>query len=691
MTSDFDPSELQLDLEGLIEDAVTRALQVQDPERFLAWLREHVHDYARWPAAGPQRELFDSEESAGESGLRSLAVILGRQLWNAIPLPGNDFRPLPLAEPGRNDPCFCGSGLKYKQCCARFPRMPGLSAQDLWPIVLPHLDAADRERAIARKRIPVETLAAHAMDHLEQGRPRKGQMLLEPLFGEHLAGTNNAYEFAFDSLCNVYDELGYTRKKEKLIQRVLEQAPRSPLRCGAWQRLAAMRMDAQDCEGAWDAFRQAQRDDPGALALGILEIQLLLAEGRAAEAQERARMWLRKAHREGADESGAADFFAAVAQDPHTAMVELGVEMAEGAGAGLRELIEAMLDRPLPRYRVVSLDEGTGLAEEETGPLLARLRDMGVPERELQELAAGLAIELESLGGFATGEGAPKAGQALDCRGLEAPPEVEDLEEGWHDVFPLDKPFSVEDLPLASRDPWAPESEGEWMGWLRDNPGALDSLDVLDDLATALAMHPQARIAGWDQRMLEPVLTRACGILEQAVASEPGVRLEWHWEENRPALRSLERRMGVNLRHGAEDRALALAERLLELNPGDNHGVRALVMNARLRAGKDGRALELAERYDEDIHAEVLYGRALALFRQGREEEGREWLCTAIDELPKVAGALLAKSLKKPKIDPSSVAIGGDDQAWLYREEMLDVWTDSPGALAWLRRVRKLC
>lgn len=41
-------------------------------------------------------------------------------------LPGEDEEPLPPpvepirksdAEPGRNDPCPCGSGKKFKQCC----------------------------------------------------------------------------------------------------------------------------------------------------------------------------------------------------------------------------------------------------------------------------------------------------------------------------------------------------------------------------------------------------------------------------------------------------------------------------------------------------------------------------------------------------------------------------------------------
>lgn len=43
-------------------------------------------------------------------------------------LPGEDDDPLPppvepikkgSAEPGRNEPCPCGSGKKYKQCCLK--------------------------------------------------------------------------------------------------------------------------------------------------------------------------------------------------------------------------------------------------------------------------------------------------------------------------------------------------------------------------------------------------------------------------------------------------------------------------------------------------------------------------------------------------------------------------------------------
>ena len=38
---------------------------------------------------------------------------------------------------------------------------------------------------------------------------------------------------------------------------------------------------------------------------------------------------------------------------------------------------------------------------------------------------------------------------------------------------------------------------------------------------------------------------------------------------------------------------------------------------------------------------------------------------------------------------PDGVKYGGDDQAWYYREEMRDVWLQTPGVLEWLKNAEK--
>ena len=50
--------------------------------------------------------------------LCSIATLMALEIWNATPIPENRFRPRKQARPERNAPCLCGSGKKFKQCCA---------------------------------------------------------------------------------------------------------------------------------------------------------------------------------------------------------------------------------------------------------------------------------------------------------------------------------------------------------------------------------------------------------------------------------------------------------------------------------------------------------------------------------------------------------------------------------------------
>jgi tetratricopeptide (TPR) repeat protein len=183
--------------------------------------------------------------------------------------------------------------------------------------------------------------------------------------------------------------------------------------------------------------------------------------------------------------------------------------------------------------------------------------------------------------------------------------------------------------------------------------------------------------------------TEPVPIIDSALAKSENPQLHWGWTENRPALRSLVRLVYVELDKGNDDAAAAMAQTVLSLNPYDNHGLRTLVINEFLRDGDNERALELARQYPGDLHPELAYGEALALFRLERYGEAQEALDRALDSLPKVPRFLTAERVRKPKFDPIGVRIGGDDQAWLYREEMRDVWDATSDALEWLRKASK--
>ncbi len=113
----------------LLRSAVEEALRLQDAEAFLSWMQSEA------PEAFPV--LFSGLE---ERVARAVARELGRQVWNAMPRPDDGFQPQPLARPLDQDPCPCGSGRPYGDCCVAAPALPGLTPGLLRSLMAEKLD-----------------------------------------------------------------------------------------------------------------------------------------------------------------------------------------------------------------------------------------------------------------------------------------------------------------------------------------------------------------------------------------------------------------------------------------------------------------------------------------------------------------------------------------------------------------------
>ena len=660
----------------LVEAAVERIVKTDDFDGFLAWFSAELYRFcllARTP--------LDASES------KAVAAQLGRSLWGATPAPHNGFRPQPLPKPGRNEPCFCGSGRKYKHCCARLPSGPALDSVELWTIVLDALPRRDCREVVASGRVPVESLIVAAEDSGAEGRFARAIGFLEPIFGDRIAGTGRRYDHALSLLCDLYEDAGRTRKKAELLERITREVPRSALRSGAYQRMATIRMDGGDRAGAWDAFRRAQRDAPGEPAVGLLEVHLLLSENRPERARESARVWRRRLRKVNAEEfEGAIEFLTAVDRDPCAAMAKTLIESIGGAGERLLEALPGIEGRPLPRYEVAAapaVDPG-GDPESE---IARQLRGMGVPEEDIRAMAPELLEQARTL---ERGDGPPdETPDSLFT--LETPERLRVLEADWHAIYSSGKPFSIDDVPRDAEYPWDPDSEDVWMGFLDRHPEAFDCVDVLDDLATAVEIHPISDSRYVREAMQATLVERGTRILRQALeeTGPPGVRrLRWADARNRPGLRCLARAQSLALDRGDLERARAHGELLLALNPHDNHGVRTSLMNIYLRTGQNEAAVALASRFEDDMFAELSYGRVLALVRMGRRDAASEAARRAVNILPEVRRYLMRERARQPRIDPYRIALGGKEQAWIYRDEMRDVWVAEPEAMALIRRTR---
>jgi tetratricopeptide (TPR) repeat protein len=179
----------------------------------------------------------------------------------------------------------------------------------------------------------------------------------------------------------------------------------------------------------------------------------------------------------------------------------------------------------------------------------------------------------------------------------------------------------------------------------------------------------------------------AIGLESLPVAFEMGRdTLSWLIIENRPFLRAYHGLGLEYLERREVETALEIFGNMLAMNPGDNQGARALVVDCNLRLNRPVDVLAVCDRYPDDGMEQVVYGRVLALYQLGRKDEAEEALSQAIESLPLVAGELVKSRHTKPKgLRPGHVTYGGADQAYYYWIEQGQQWKNTPGALEFVR------
>ncbi len=504
----MDMDEEQIDeaqyeeLSNFLRRAVSEALKMEDGEAFQEWMRKEA------PRLLP--DLFS--RLPGDPARRGFTLEFGRSLWNSIPLPGNGFRPRPIPQPERNDPCPCGSGKKYKKCCAEWAEgAPEMDSEGIWMLVAEELPLEQVEAMGASGRVPRSVLGGVATSLLDGGDPERALALVRPLFEkpERLDERDSA---SLNTLLEAYDALDLQEERWQEAER-LAGALRPPLRAVLWENLARAYAVEGEMEEAWNSLERARQDDPESPALGPLEVSLLLAEGKTAEAGERARYWRSRLREDELSEQGF-EFLARVGENPEETQLRFSF------GDEVTEQIHQLEDRlaraepPAGRY---------GIEAAGDDPAEGRLAASG----PLQELEAGFEAAFF-----------PPLADA----------ESEEEDEDW--------------------DPWDEDRAEQWLGFLLEHPQALDSVDVLEDVAHAVAEIVLDRYGFLDRPLLRPLLERGLAIVRQALDAHPGViRLPGELEPNGSALALIVAAAAQAHRLGETDRARELLLWLRTLEP----------------------------------------------------------------------------------------------------------------------------
>ncbi len=605
------PPELHFAVNRFLRHAVAAIVQGDDYPAYVETMRtEHAKivkytgDFMEWPQA----------------------MIFARMLWKSTPQPALHYALAPLPEPERNAPCPCGSGRKYKHCCLPLAGSAPVSGINVLPLLL---QALPRKRwpELAGSRIPIDMVAATAHEFRANHDDQNAIALLEPWFRQD-GDFIGKREMLLDALLDAYGDAGNLRKKERLLERAIKVGD-NVMRSDALQRQASMLTDQRDFAGAWRAFTQAQRANPNAVSLSHLEVTILQSEGRADEARERARFWIKRF--EAMRDPELADLIALLRDLGERGMAAMADRMLN-AEPDLANLREALRNAP-PVACLYTLDPG----EEECGPL-----------RPTPALRQALAAW--------TGASATVAHSPLTTL-------MQDAADGLGDIE-------------------------DWLPVLIEHPELWNAFEMHDAMFAALRdEYGEIFMQAWAL----PLLDRVERLLHEVLRANhsEGRRFEWGWLENRPALHLLGERIAMDMDKPADAAQLARLEWIvLILNPNDNQGFRDVLMRAYLHAGRIDDALALSDRYPDDFAA-MQYNRALALFAANRRGDALAALRDAVKDSPKLLAWLLKANAKPPASGRFGIQVGGDEEAWLYRLHTLELWRKL-GALDWLRECARV-
>jgi len=158
----------------------------------------------------------------------------------------------------------------------------------------------------------------------------------------------------------------------------------------------------------------------------------------------------------------------------------------------------------------------------------------------------------------------------------------------------------------------------------------------------------------------------------------------WGFMETRPYMRA---RLGLAQalsEIGQRQEAIGHVWDMLRLNPGDNQGVRYLLLGWLLETGDNTQTKKLLDSYHDDAAASWLYGRTLHAFRtEGDSQRARALLAKAETANRHVPAYLMGRK-RIPDRLPDTVGFGDESEAVFCAAEQIAAWRGTPGALPWL-------
>jgi tetratricopeptide (TPR) repeat protein len=209
---------------------------------------------------------------------------------------------------------------------------------------------------------------------------------------------------------------------------------------------------------------------------------------------------------------------------------------------------------------------------------------------------------------------------------------------------------------------------------LRQDPDCVDALVVMTDLD---ARTPKEEIVGLQQAVAAG--ERSLGA--QFIRENKGHF--WMLIETRPYMRAMEQLASLYYGKGMYLDAIRIYEKMLELNPNDNQGVRDPLLGAYLCADDLEGADRLLKKYQGDAGANFAWGRVLERFLAGDQAGVRAALKKARQANRFVEFYMTAQK-RIPDSLPEMYQLGSEEEAVLCMNVVGLAWALHKDAVFWL-------
>lgn len=163
----------------------------------------------------------------------------------------------------------------------------------------------------------------------------------------------------------------------------------------------------------------------------------------------------------------------------------------------------------------------------------------------------------------------------------------------------------------------------------------------------------------------------------------------WGMVQTRPYMRAKISLAGCLYANKEDDKAIAIYEEMLELNPNDNQGVRYLLSTILLKQ-KDLTKFQLfIEQSDEENNAVWNYNNALFLFKKyGNTVKSEKALLIAQQSNEYVIDYLLGNK-EMPNELPQYIGFGDENEAIVYANSHWLIWKETKDAFQWIYDFRE--